>query len=509
NNLLSNALKFTPAGGKVNVAVFTTYTAPNLYLVSVHNTGDEIPDTDLDRIFDKFEQVQMQDRRTAGGTGLGLSICRNIVEGHHGEIWAESGRGQGTRFVFALPCAGEAPRRPPAGPPTGRPILAIGHDLQELLALKAVLIGLGHRVRICDGSPEALAARVEAIAPSLVVHLDLDGDRSAAFQGVLAGRSDLPVLGLVPPGTPRGQAVDVVLELPAEPAVLSSVINVLRARREQRRRLRALLAGPGVAELADPLEAAGYLAYTAADGAEASRRLGALLPDVLLLDGGLTNLEPLIARLNDESARVPCVLVGGVPDEGPLRVDAAVPADVAMEDLLLRLRGLLGGEARTGLDALAVLPGARELQREVQSRMRADEGFAFGAVDLLGLDEAIAHRGFMWGHATMVQTAEVVHAVLAEVGQDRAFLGHQREDDFVFLVAPERCARVCDEIVKAFGRIEPLLIPEGEDGPRLTIQVTAVIDPGQRFGRYPLLVAAVNRARERTNRPAVVIDAAH
>lgn len=96
-NLLSNAIKFTPAGGRVVVHVEAR---GNEVLFCVRDTGSGIPEEKLDVIFDRFVQLDKNDRR---GVGLGLFISKCIVQGHAGRIWAESTIEKGSTFSFALP----------------------------------------------------------------------------------------------------------------------------------------------------------------------------------------------------------------------------------------------------------------------------------------------------------------------------------------------------------------------------------------------------------------------
>jgi signal transduction histidine kinase len=96
-NLVGNALKFTPQGGRVTVRVESR---PEEVWVAVSDTGDGIPADRLTQIFDRFFQTRQNDRR---GLGLGLFIVKSIVEAHGGRVWAESTPGTGSRFVFTLP----------------------------------------------------------------------------------------------------------------------------------------------------------------------------------------------------------------------------------------------------------------------------------------------------------------------------------------------------------------------------------------------------------------------
>jgi signal transduction histidine kinase len=99
-NLLSNAAKFTPAGGAITVAV--RQEAAQI-VVEISDTGRGIPAGDLELIFEKFHRSGDQLTSMIEGTGLGLAIARQIVEYHGGKIWAVSTYGKGSTFVFTLP----------------------------------------------------------------------------------------------------------------------------------------------------------------------------------------------------------------------------------------------------------------------------------------------------------------------------------------------------------------------------------------------------------------------
>lgn len=103
-NLVSNAIKFTPQGGRITVSAKRgAGKGPSFFQISVADTGIGISEEDLPRIFEEFAQVGEPGKEE--GTGLGLAICLRIVEAHEGRIWAESVLGQGTTFHFTLPLA--------------------------------------------------------------------------------------------------------------------------------------------------------------------------------------------------------------------------------------------------------------------------------------------------------------------------------------------------------------------------------------------------------------------
>jgi signal transduction histidine kinase len=104
NNLIHNALKYSPQGGAIEVSL---QPKEQEVLVSVRDHGIGIPAPDLPKLFQKFVRLKSAREKQIRGTGLGLYISRVIVEAHHGKIWAESEPGQGTTFSFVLPLDGQ------------------------------------------------------------------------------------------------------------------------------------------------------------------------------------------------------------------------------------------------------------------------------------------------------------------------------------------------------------------------------------------------------------------
>jgi signal transduction histidine kinase len=97
DNLVGNALKFTPRGGCVSVG---GYVEPGEVRVIVADTGPGIPEEQRERLFDRFWQARGADSR---GLGLGLHIAKGIAEAHGGRLWVESTIGSGSSFHFAMP----------------------------------------------------------------------------------------------------------------------------------------------------------------------------------------------------------------------------------------------------------------------------------------------------------------------------------------------------------------------------------------------------------------------
>jgi two-component system phosphate regulon sensor histidine kinase PhoR len=119
-NLVHNAIKFTPPGGRIRVSALRaqvsgeegvqpatlnlspdTLASGEWVLTIVEDTGVGIPPEDLPRIFERFYKADQA--RSGGGTGLGLSIAKHIVQAHRGHIWADSVEGRGSTFYVALP----------------------------------------------------------------------------------------------------------------------------------------------------------------------------------------------------------------------------------------------------------------------------------------------------------------------------------------------------------------------------------------------------------------------
>jgi CheY-like chemotaxis protein len=160
-NLMSNAIKFTEAGGRVDVQV--SVVGPTVEIV-VADTGEGISRDFLPYLFDRFRQADSSPSRRHGGLGLGLALVRQIAELHGGSVHAESGgAGRGSTIFLRLPMASERAEAEPrekkdAGPVTlkGIAVLVVddNDDGREMLA--AVLRGYGAKVRSVSTAREAL-----------------------------------------------------------------------------------------------------------------------------------------------------------------------------------------------------------------------------------------------------------------------------------------------------------------------------------------------------------------
>jgi PAS domain S-box-containing protein len=174
-NLLNNAAKYTPEGGRI---ALTVEAAGGEAVVRVRDTGMGIPADMLARVFDLFTQVDRTLDRAEGGLGIGLTLVRRLTEMHGGTVAAHSaGPGQGSEFVVRLPLAAGAPAEapvagapavPPGPAPRGRRILLVDDNRDSADSLAMLLQLLGHDVRTAYDGRQALVV-AGAYQPDLVL----------------------------------------------------------------------------------------------------------------------------------------------------------------------------------------------------------------------------------------------------------------------------------------------------------------------------------------------------
>lgn len=170
-NLLGNAIKFSASGGVVRVG---SSEQAGRVRFQVADEGRGIPEDKLERIFERFEQVDSSDTRVSGGSGLGLAISRGIVERHGGRIWAESQPGVGTVVSFDLPAAAPALTHTGAEIDDGAPlILVCDDDVSVVETLSEMLRQHGYRpLGVTDGASavdNAIAHRPAAVLTDLLM----------------------------------------------------------------------------------------------------------------------------------------------------------------------------------------------------------------------------------------------------------------------------------------------------------------------------------------------------
>ncbi len=188
-NLLTNAAKYTPAGGHVRL---TTEGLDGRAIVCVEDDGIGMAADDLPRIFDMYAQVGESLQRDEGSLGIGLTVVKRLVEMHGGTITAHSdGVGRGSRFTIALPiCANSAAAARRHAPPAdvaespSLRILVVEDHLDNAELFGRLLATLGHKVEVANTAHEAL--EVAANNPPEIVFCDIQLPDMNGL--VLAGR---------------------------------------------------------------------------------------------------------------------------------------------------------------------------------------------------------------------------------------------------------------------------------------------------------------------------------
>ncbi len=197
-NLLNNAIKFTPEGGRV---VVTVDSVERRARIRVSDTGIGIERAFLTHIFDRFTQEDRLQTRAHGGLGLGLAIVRYLVEAHRGSVQVESeGRGRGTTFTVLLPLMAEADARasskgvapapasePPADGIGGVRVLVVEDDAGTREALTDALQASGAQVRSAASAEEALAVHAAFDPQLLVCDIAMPGEDGYTLLGRIRG----------------------------------------------------------------------------------------------------------------------------------------------------------------------------------------------------------------------------------------------------------------------------------------------------------------------------------
>ena len=204
SNLLSNAIRFTPAGGSIDVALSAR---DGMLELSVRDTGQGIAPDLLPHVFDRFWQSQDPTRREHGGLGLGLSIAKHLVEQHGGTIEAASdGAGRGAEFRIRLPrYEGNeiVTTRPAPARGSSREILAgvdvllVEDEADTRDALEYLLRRRGATVRVAGTAADALALYQQQ-RPTIVIS-DLGLPRESGIDLILRIRADDEALGIRTP----------------------------------------------------------------------------------------------------------------------------------------------------------------------------------------------------------------------------------------------------------------------------------------------------------------------
>jgi DNA-binding response OmpR family regulator len=344
-NLLSNASKFSPAGGVVTVTVDRE---TRLARLSVVDQGPGIPENFRSRIFAKFAQADGSDTRAKGGTGLGLAIAREIAERHGGRLWFESAEGEGATFHLDLPLAD----LPVASESDDGPRLLIVEDDPDAAdILREMLERDGFAADIAGSTRDALVAIRTVTYDACLIDLQLpDADGISLIREIRANPAtrDMPVVVVSADaalGKARGRSLEVLdwLEKPVDQSRLRAAVTAINRRNGDGR--------PLVLHVDDDRDILEVTAAALSDAAEiitaetlagARAILGKSKPDLVILDLGLpdgSGLE-LLSELGDGEGRNVPVIVYSAQE-----MDAALADRV--EAVLTKSRTSLAGLART------------------------------------------------------------------------------------------------------------------------------------------------------------------
>ncbi|QOL50661.1 PAS domain-containing protein [Massilia litorea] len=211
-NLLNNAAKYTPAGGRIDLSLRDD---GEFAVVTVSDTGVGIPADSLISVFDMFKQVERHVERAQGGLGIGLSLVRRLVEMHGGSVTAASaGAGKGSTFEVRLPLAASGATQAPAaqagdagaaaGPCPGLRVLVVDDNVDAALTLSMILEASGHTTRVAHDGVAALQAAVEFMPQ--VAFLDigmpgLNGYETASAMRIKPGLESITLVALTGWGT--------------------------------------------------------------------------------------------------------------------------------------------------------------------------------------------------------------------------------------------------------------------------------------------------------------------
>lgn len=314
-NLVGNAIKFTPDGGKIDLAAFTEGSQVR---IEVRDSGPGIPPEERERIFDAFYRLQSS-ADAIEGTGLGLAITQRLVQLHGAQLGLQSESGQGSCFYFSLPVAEGIVSRPAAArdlvrrgkrPPR---VLVIEDDAASAQLIHSHLSSHGYEAVLCRQPQRALEMAVklrpDAITLDLLmkpifgwdVLVELKHDhRTTGIPVVVVTIVDQPAMGAI-------LGADEYLVKPVEKEMLISAVDRCihsRGGKEPTRHILVVeddqLTREVVKEL---LEGKGYSVHTAQDGAQALAEVQAAMPGLVILDlllPKLTGFEVLSEWRSDE-----------------------------------------------------------------------------------------------------------------------------------------------------------------------------------------------------------------
>jgi len=323
-NLMGNAIKFTPEGGKIELRA---QELGEVVRIEVRDSGPGIPTEDQHRIFEAFYRLR-RNEKTTEGTGLGLAITRSLVELHGGHLGIESEPGAGSCFFFTLPMERAHPIRGDQGGSfraisgDHQRILVVEDDSKSAQLLESQLTSAGYEVTVCKQPERALGLAAE-LKPS-VITLDIIMKPISGWELLPKLKSDprtsgIPVILVTIVDQPETGALLGAEEYIVKPVLkanlLAAVQRCLNRRGKTSQSGRVLVVEDDAATrefIAEFLTSHGYAVGTAADGLEARAQVASSLPTLVILDlilPEVSGFHLLAEWRNDLRTANLCVLV--------------------------------------------------------------------------------------------------------------------------------------------------------------------------------------------------------
>lgn len=479
NNLMSNAVKYTPPGGKIEVELFVPAIMPPQVGVSVKDSGPGIRAEDLDQIFDKYAKPYPS--AGPGGTGLGLAISRSIIEAHRGKIWAESGPDKGAKFIFILPVEKRS------GPHSevyaeltslGRreelDALVVSADVAAAYALKGILMERRFRVALARSTEEAQASLRERIPHLLVVDLDAESNIDESWIDYLehdAETERIPVILFSQnPARIRPRANVLTGTKPIDAHQFLQLLPEALMKMYGGEQRKSVLVVDDDANLRmicrEALEFERYRVLEAGSSREAFEHLRRFTPDLILLDLMLPDRNGFEVAQTLKSdiilSRIPIVfLTARGQTEDKVKALRAGGADYLVKpfdttELGARIESILRrAEEELHASPTTKLPGSAAIEKEINRLISLQKKFALCYLDIDHLKSYNDTYGYAKADGVVRQTGDIIRDTILRNGNPGDFAGHVAGDDFIFITSPEKVDELCGQIIAHFDAIIP------------------------------------------------------